>query len=307
MIMLVTNSLAAAALIGTGMLLTQPVAPPFPEIGLTAAVCPADNPQCTNYRTDRATANPARRPPTVAAGADAARAAVTANQIADLFYLFGNGTPERPNAGLLVGDGYSFTENDVDVTPYCVYAQPCNGGNAGLLFGKGGNGFDGGSGGNAYFYGTGGNGGNALDDQAPGEPFAGGNGGHGGIFGGTSADGTLFRGGGGSGGNGINNGRGGDGGNAGYGLDLIPALIERIAGVPLDFDPESIPVLGPLFTYNIISLSGGGGKAGNGGDGTAKYPDGGAGGNAGDSAQLPTFDPGVAVQRGGNGGAGGLG
>ena len=54
-------------------------------------------------------------------------------------FLFGNGTPDHPNAGLLIGDGYDFTENDVDVTPYCVAGSPCNGGNAGLLFGYGGN------------------------------------------------------------------------------------------------------------------------------------------------------------------------
>ncbi|MBU3686760.1 MAG: hypothetical protein FGM25_10220, partial [Mycobacterium sp.] len=85
MIALITNSLAAAALIGTGLLLTQPVTPPFTEIDLTASLCPADNPQCTGGREGPAAAKPARRPPTTAPAAYAFRAAVTANQAADLF------------------------------------------------------------------------------------------------------------------------------------------------------------------------------------------------------------------------------
>lgn len=192
--------------------------------------------------------------------ADAGVAFATAS--GDFFgFLFGNGTPDHPNAGLLIGDGYDFTENDVDVTPNCVAGSPCNGGNAGLLFGNGGNGYDGGNGGNAYLYGLGGNGGNAVDFGIVGENNNGGNGGQGGILGGTDSSGNFFRGGGGNGGNGIRGGRGGNGGDAGWGLDLIPAVIDRVTGLSLNVDGNGVLGVG-LFSY-----SGPGGKGGNGGDG----------------------------------------
>ena len=82
----------------------------------------------------------AERSPAAAIGADFG----AVNPINDLMRFFiGNGTPDRPDGGLLIGDGYSFSDNDVDVTPYCVAGEPCNGGNAGLLIGKGGNGYNG--------------------------------------------------------------------------------------------------------------------------------------------------------------------
>jgi hypothetical protein len=56
--------------------------------------------------------------------------------------LFGDGTAEHPDAGLLGGSGFSFTAET------CV-ERTCDGGNAGLLFGNGGNGFNGGDGGRA--------------------------------------------------------------------------------------------------------------------------------------------------------------
>ena len=48
-----------------------------------------------------------------------------------------NGTAERPNAGLLVGNGFSFTAGS------CTDTAGCKGGNGGLLIGDGGAGFSG--------------------------------------------------------------------------------------------------------------------------------------------------------------------
>ena len=70
--------------------------------------------------------------------------------------FIGNGTAEHPNAGLLIGNGYSYSA----ATPSDRAA--CNGGTGGLLAGNGGNGFDGGNGGNAGLFGNGGNGGDAT-------------------------------------------------------------------------------------------------------------------------------------------------
>ena len=55
----------------------------------------------------------------------------------------GNGTKDNPNAGLLLGNGYSYS------APDCP-SGACNGGNAGLLWGDGGSGVNGGRGGAAH-------------------------------------------------------------------------------------------------------------------------------------------------------------
>ena len=108
-----------------------------------------------------------------------------------------DGTLSHPDAGLLIGNGFSFTAVS------CAANEQCNGGNGGLLYGNGGNGGNGGAGGQAGMVGNGGNGG-------PGSKLFGGTGGNGGSAG-------LF----GSGGNGgdaersLPGGRGGDGGSAG--------------------------------------------------------------------------------------------
>ena len=62
--------------------------------------------------------------------------------------LFGNGTASHPNAGLLTGNGYSYYSGN------CPSGTVCDGGNAGKLFGDGGNGYNGGAGGNAGIFGT---------------------------------------------------------------------------------------------------------------------------------------------------------
>ena len=62
-----------------------------------------------------------------------------------------NGTSGSPNAGLLVGNGYSYTSADTQ----CSGSFVCDGGRGGLLIGAGGNGYNGGNGGNAgLFFGT---------------------------------------------------------------------------------------------------------------------------------------------------------
>ena len=76
-------------------------------------------------------------------------------------FFISNGTAERPDAGLLIGDGYSYSSFDD-----ALCANGCNGGRGGLLFGNGGNGWNGGNGGNAGFFGgNGGNGGAGVDAQ----------------------------------------------------------------------------------------------------------------------------------------------
>lgn len=121
-----------------------------------------------------------------------------ANPIADFVRIFvGDGTAERPNAGILVGNGYSYT----GYAGACTTGA-CNGGNGGLV-GSGGSGFNGGNGGSAGWFGDGGDGGAGV---------AGINGG----AGGRGGAGGLLVGNGGNGGNGgIAGGVGGDGGRAG--------------------------------------------------------------------------------------------
>ena len=135
-----------------------------------------------------------------------ASAAATANPVADFIRIFiGSGTADNPNAGILLGDGYTYTSYE----GACL-SGPCNGGNGGLI-GNGGDGFAGGNGGSAGWFGTGGNGGAAL--VAGG---LGGNGGAGGLFSGSGGSGGL----GGTGTVGVAGGNGGSGGQQGI-LSMI--------------------------------------------------------------------------------------
>ena len=91
--------------------------------------------------------------------------------------LFRDGTAENPNAGILVGNGFSFDEST------CPVDETCHGGNAGALRGSGGKGHHGGNGGSAgWFGGVAGNGGNA-GASCVGDACNGGNGGRAGRFG----------------------------------------------------------------------------------------------------------------------------
>ena len=125
-------------------------------------------------------------------------------QIAQAIRFFvGDGTADNPNAGILFGNGYSYTTYEGACT-----SGACDGGNAGLI-GNGGNGFQGGNGGSAGWFGNGGHGAAGVAGINSG---AGGDGGAGG----------LLMGNGGNGGKGLsaisaigNGGAGGNGGDAG--------------------------------------------------------------------------------------------
>ncbi|MDQ1250068.1 MAG: hypothetical protein QG597_4446 [Actinomycetota bacterium] len=94
--------------------------------------------------------------------------------------LFGNGTADSPNGGIVAGNGFSYDAES------CPGVNACSGGHGGLLAGSGGNGWNGGDGGAAGWVGNGGDGGSAV----PGG--AGGAGGTGGLFlghGGTGGSG----------------------------------------------------------------------------------------------------------------------
>lgn len=91
--------------------------------------------------------------------------------------LFGDGTAEHPDAGLLFGNGFSWDGSS------CTGTAACHGGNAGLLGGSAGHGFNGGNGGAAGLFGRGGDGGDGRPDGS------GGNGGRGGLISGDGGDG----------------------------------------------------------------------------------------------------------------------
>lgn len=119
-----------------------------------------------SQRRDSPAAVSQRTRPTTAAAKTAPRASTASP---GLRAFFGDGSAENPDAGLIWGNGYSWTAESCP-------SGPCAGGNAGL-FGNGGNGYNGGDGGSAAWFGDGGDGGDAL---APGG--VGGDGGTGGLF-----------------------------------------------------------------------------------------------------------------------------
>jgi hypothetical protein len=212
-----------------------------------------------------------------AVGATAKAAAVTTTgqrtPLADFVRTFiGNGTADHPDAGILVGNGFSYDSTT------CTGDTACNGGKGGIL-GDGGAGYNGGNGGNAGWFGTGGDGGDGLAGQS------GGDGGRGGLFfgsggyGGTGGDATTLAGGGGNGGTGGATGAlsvlgfGGNGGNGGQGA-------------------------------SGFASGGNGGSGGQGGDGGWLLSRGGDGGDGGDGGSSAGNDP---HGQGGAGGAAGKG
>ena len=116
-----------------------------------------------------------------------------------------NGTAANPNAGLLIGNGFSYDAAS------CPVGKTCNGGNGGLLFGDGGNGFNAGNGGSAGLIGNGGNGGNAPGAFAPPNT----DNGNGYVNGGDGGNGGLLYGNGGMGGAASTDATGGKGGTGG--------------------------------------------------------------------------------------------
>lgn len=199
--------------------------------------------------------------------------------------FFGNGTAEHPNAGLLVGNGYSWTAQT------CTGATACDGGASGLV-GNGGNGYNGGNGGSAGLFGNGGNGGAGILTVNSG---LGGSGGSGGVVkgnggnGGAGALSATAGGRGGSGGSARLLGNGGDGGAGGalqtYGGPIVPGDAAGDGGAA---------GTGGLWWGN-------GGKGGAGGTGYGIGAVGGAGAAGGNTGLLSLF--GTA----GDGGAGGGG
>jgi hypothetical protein len=129
-----------------------------------------------------------------------------------------NGTAANPNAGLLIGNGFSYD------AATCLVGSTCNGGRAGFLLGNGGNGYGGGNGGSAGLIGDGGNAAVGIKYEAPpetqGAGVPGGNGGNGGLLvgnGGVGGPGTPGTAGGAGGRGGLFFGAGGRGGPGGAG------------------------------------------------------------------------------------------
>lgn len=182
--------------------------------------------------------------------------------------LFGNGTAEHPDGGILLGSGFSWDSSS------CTAGAACVGGNAGLLGGNGGNGFNGGNGGAAGWIGMGGDGGAGIPGGHGGSGGTGGlflgSGGNGGAGGAAQTPGAA----GGDGGDGGDAGllslfgRGGNGGTGGLGGDGAAGGTGGHGGTGGG---------GSL----VLGYGGDGGDGGDGGTGTAEL--GGAGGIAGEA------------------------
>jgi hypothetical protein len=198
-------------------------------------------------------------------GAPASKASSTGNAVGwypglVISIFISNGTAANPDAGLLIGDGFSW-----DATS-CTKDTNCTGGRGGFLYGNGGNGWGGkvvvdqkvisyGNGGSAGLVGNGGNAGPSLRPTAGlYGSYAGGNGGNGGL---------LF----GNGGNGGAATTGLDGGNGGNG-----GLLFGVGGRGGTGGPGSVSCSAPLCTVTNPGGKGGlggwngpfGGRAGNG-------------------------------------------
>lgn len=134
----------------------------------------------------------------VVPGAAAASTPVGAPDVFSFF--FSDGTAGHPNAGLIGGNGYSWTDET------CTDASSCTSGRAGLIYGNGGNGYAGGAGGSTGWFGNGGDGGDGVAWN-PVVPAVGVGG-----TGGAGGNGGLFY---------------GNGGKGGAGGDAIPRLRRR--------------------------------------------------------------------------------
>ena len=234
--------------------------------------------------------------------------------------FFSNGTAAHPNAGLLGGDGYSWTAQ--------TCSQTCKGGQAGLLFGNGGNGFGGGNGGSAGLFGNGGNGGAAVDggdggdggrggllrgnggnggaggDSTTGPGGAGGTGGNTGLlaFGGTAGDGGA---GGVTAGGGATGGAGGAGGDTGFLSIKSNAGDGGTGGAATGANGIGGPG-GSGGKAGLLALVGDGGAGGAGGAGNASAGRAGSGGAAAFVGIGGAGGTGGWMQPGGTGGRGGL-
>jgi len=245
----------------------------------------------------------------------AALAAPGADPIGALIAVFiSDGTAEHPDAGLLIGNGWSapagsglnggrgglLIGNGGDGGSGAPGQAGGNGGDGGLLFGNGGNGGRGGDGingtdgvnptwsGDRAQDGGSDLGGNGEDGDDGGPGIAGGNGGPGGHNSCDNCDATGGNGG--DGGNGGAGAPGGRGGNAGEGT--APDTHTGTGGAGGDGGNGG--------------AGADGGNGGNGGLGTGGIAEGGAGGNGGDGGAGVPGQAGGAGGRGGSGGRGGI-
>ncbi len=208
-------------------------------------------------------------------------AKATLTPIQDFIGIFiGNGTAANPNAGLLIGNGFSWTADT------CNKGKACSGGRSGLLVGNGGNGFGGGNGGSAGLLGDGGAGGSGLSGGD------GGNGGDGGLIAGSGGAGGV---GGSSSAAGATAGTGGKGGNAGLfaiggygGAGAAGGIAAGTGGTG--------GAGGAGGNTGLLTFVGNAGDGGDGGWATGGQGSGGSGGNGGHAGLLAFI---------GNGGAGG--
>jgi hypothetical protein len=176
-----------------------------------------------------------------------------------------DGTQSHPDAGLLVGNGFSFTATS------CPSSTQCNGGHSGYLYGNGGNGYNGGSGGGAGMFGNGGNGGGGTPAVRGGSGGNGGsvwfvgNGGSGGHAdrftpggsGGKGGTAGLFLGNGGDGGNASTSANGGDGGKGG--------MFFGLGGRGGVGGPGAVTCSDQKQKCSVVAVGGSGGDGGRGG------------------------------------------
>lgn len=208
------------------------------------------------------------------------------NQAGSLLRVFiGDGTADNPDAGILLGNGYTWTGYGGVCT-----SGACNGGRGGLV-GNGGGGYNGGSGGSSGWFGNGGNGGDSLTEGG-----AGGDGGTGGLLAGNGGRGGA----GGTGALGLPGGRGGAGGRAG----LLSVAGDGGAGGP---GGTGGPGLSILDGQRDGGTGGSGGAGGGGGDGSSLLGSGGTGGSGGAGGVGGSGAEGFAGGAGGQGGEGGSG
>lgn len=186
----------------------------------------------TDAGDEAAGASSVQRQPLVPPAVATARTGSRAMSAPDWIRIWiSDGTADHPDAGLLLGNGFSY-----DATS-C--SSSCDGGRGGI-FGNGGSGYGGGTGGDAGWFGHGGDGG----DGQPGQ--SGGAGGKGGLLwgnggrGGSGGNSAIVGGPGGAGGHGGNvgvlswlslGGRGGDGGTGAAGGDGTVIGVGGVGGL----------------------------------------------------------------------------
>lgn len=221
----------------------------------------------------------------VVTGARVAAGSPALNSVQTFVGTFvGDGTPTHPDAGLLIGNGYSWTSET------CNQGAACAGGRSGLVWGNGGSGYAGGNGGSAGLLGSGGAGGAGVDGGA------GGAGGRGGLLAGNGGSGGA---GGAVTGTGLVAGAGGAGGDTGV-FSVLGVAGTGGAGGAASGNFGAGGTGGAGGNTGLFSVLGQAGAGGDGGAATGYAALGGAGGGGGHAGALSIAD-------GGDGGSGGAG